>query len=191
NFVSFYGEVREAIKASFPDVKVSAGLQWDRFVGEAALAYASDGTAETLAWSDIRGAWRDLAEPLYAQSDFIALSSEPVPSNYDSDAENIPNSHYALLAEVQGDRPIVWFSLNWPVTSSAAKSNQVKFLERFLTLNAGNTVDLVAWKAAIDLDETACRLVESVQGPPTDCNAGLFTSSVAPSALSDVFADLP
>ena len=191
NFVSFYAEARAALKASFPNIKVSAGIHWDRFIGEAALAYAEDGTADTLEWGDVRAAWRDLAEPLYAESDFIALSSEPDPDLYDGRAENLPESHYALLAEVQGARPVVWHTINWPVTSGAAKSNQLDFLERFLALNAGNTVEVVGWKGAVDLDSTACAQLEAVEGPRTDCNAGIFSDSFAPTVLSDFFKELP
>ena len=189
NFVTLFREVKAELATQAPEVEVSAGLNWDNLVTHVAALYTATGKLEDVKFGEIRAAWRDVAEPLYADADFIALSSEPDPSLYNGNPANLPQSHYALLAEVQGPRPVVWHSIHWPVESKAVKALQDDYLERFLALNGGNDVALVSWKQLIDLPEGAadCNSLVSLGAPPSDCYAGLFSDSVAPTDLSDSY----
>ncbi len=188
NFVTFYRELRGQIKADFPDIQVSAGINWDRLVTEVAARYTAGGSIEEVKFAEIRRAWQEVAEPLYEEADFLALSSEPDPSLYGGDPDGLPESQYALLAEVQGARPVIWTAINWPINSTAEKSTQGDYLERFLALNAGNDVELISWKIMVDLPEQGdCALVKGLQGRVQDCFAGFFSNSLAPTDVSDLF----
>jgi hypothetical protein len=188
NFVSFYKELRAAIKADFPDIKISAGMNWDRLVTDVAALYTTSGNVEDVRFGEIRRVWQDIAEPLYSGEDFLALSSEPDPSYYEGDPAGLPESQYALLAEVQGERPVVWYGINWPINSSAEKRTQKDYLERFLELNAGNEIDLITWRIMIDLPEQGdCALVTGLSGRSQRCFAGFFSNSAAPTSVSDLY----
>lgn len=185
NFVSFYEEVYDAIKAQWPELEVSPGLNWDRFITDVAALYTPGGTVEEVTFAQIRAAWREIAEPLFAKADFLGLQAEPNPDYYSGTPENLPVSQYALLAEVQGSRPVVWYAVNWPVTSAAEKVTQRDYLRKFLEYNAGNDVELIAWKGIRDLGPDACPRIVELGGPTSDCFAGIFTESLAGNRLSD------
>lgn len=188
NFVSFFAEAKAAIKDAHPDVMVSAGLNYDRLISHVAAQYTATGDRATVTWSERRYAWEAVAEALYADADFLALAAEPDPDEFEGDAENLPAGHYAMLAEYQGSRPVVWYSVNWPVNSDAAKAAQRVYLERFQSLNAGLDVDVVAYRRLQDLDDegTCESVIRALDGPITDCTAGMFRVSGAPSKVYDV-----
>jgi hypothetical protein len=131
-----------------------------------------------------------VAQPLYAQADFLALASEPDPEIFESDAENLPDSHYAMLAEYQGEKPIVWYSINWPINSDTEKVLQRTFVVRFQALNAGLDIDIVAYRRLQDLDDegTCNSVIRALNGPITDCTAGMFRISGAPSFVHDLMS---
>lgn len=187
NFVSFFAEAKAAIKEAHPDVQVSAGLNYDRLISHVAARYTETGDRATVSWSERRYAWENVAEKLYAEADFLALASEPDPEEFEANADNLPDGHYAMLAEYQGDRPIVWYSINWPVNSDVEKSLQRAYLERFKVLNAGLDIELVSYRRLQDLDDSSCNsVVKALNGPITDCTAGMFRISGAPGVTYDV-----
>lgn len=190
NFVSFYGEVYDALKERWPDLAVSPGLNWDRFQRQIAALYTPGGTEAEVNFSHIRAAWMEYGETLFAKADFLGLEAEPDAASFGSDPAMLPDSQYALLAEIQEDRPVVWYSVNWPVTSGAEKVTQRDFLRRFLDLNAGNDVDIVAWKAIRDYGPDDCPRTTELGGPRADCSAGIFSDSLAKNKLSDEFESI-
>jgi hypothetical protein len=189
NFVDFFVQTRRALKEEFPDIAFSAGLNWDNLITYVAARYTVSGEVADVRFGEVRAVWRDVAAPLYEEADFIALSSEPQPSLYGGSPNGIPESQYALLAEVQGERSIVWHSIHWPSDSGATKGLQEIYLERFLALNAGNKVDLIAWNRLVDLPEgtAECNGVVNLGGPVSSCFGGLFRDSLAPSEVSDLY----
>lgn len=189
NFVSFYLELVDALGPEFPELQFSAGLDWDNLVTHVAALYTESGDVNDVSFSDVRAVWRDVAAPLYDNSGFIALSSLPEADRYEGDPAGLPSSHYALLAEVQGDKPVVWHSIQWPATNSGQKSAQGEFLTRFLELNAGVDVDLVSWAQLIDQPEgTAdCNGVVNLGAPISRCFSGLFRDSLAPVEVSNLY----
>lgn len=187
NFVSFYGEVYDAIKERWPDLLVSPGLNWDRFETEIAALYTPGGTVGEVTFAHIRAAWMEIGEALFDKADFLGLQAEPEPSTYAGDPAMLPDSQYALLAEIQGDRPVVWYSVNWPVTSGAEKVTQRDYLRRFLELNAGNDIDLISWRGVRDFGPDDCPRTTALGGPRSDCAAGIFSDSLAKNKLSDEF----
>lgn len=189
NFLTFFEMMRDQIHAQWPEIKVAPGLGWDRLLAEVVPMFegAEDGDTDHH-FSAMRRMWQYVGQPLYANADFIALTAEPNPELFGGDPDKVPDWQYALLAEVQGDKPIVWTSVNWPVTSGNEKARQRDFLERFLVLNAGNNVEILAWKAMIDLVPNVCDgIVTNLGMERTECYAGMLSSSVAPTKLSDEF----
>jgi hypothetical protein len=189
NFVDFFVQTRRALKEEFPDIAFSAGLNWDNLITYVAARYTVSGEVADVRFGEVRAVWRDVAAPLYEEADFIALSSEPQPALYGGSPNGLPESQYALLAEVQGELPVVWHSIHWPSDSGATKGLQEIYLERFLALNAGNDVELIAWRRLVDLPEgtAECNGVVNLGGPVSECFGGLFRDSLAPSEVSDLY----
>jgi hypothetical protein len=191
NFVAFYQELVAELEEEFPEVQFSAGLNWDNLVTHVAALYTESGDVDDVKFGEVRAVWRDVAAPLYDHSGFVALSSSPEAERYAGDPAQLPSSHYALLAEVQGDKPVVWHSIQWPATNSGQKSAQGEFLTRFLELNGGVDVDLVTWAQLIDQPEgTAdCNGVVNLGAPISRCFSGLFRDSLAPVEVSTIYLE--
>lgn len=190
NFAGFYDAARAEIKAAYPELQISAGINWDRLSTDVAARYTADGAFESVTFSEVRRAWAEVGERVYAESDFLALSAEPDPSYYGGNPSGLPESQYALLSEVQDGRPIYWYAVNWPVTSDSEKNNQKNYFERFLALNAGNSVDLIAWRSLMDQATGTggeCNSISTLGGSITECFSGVFSTSAAPTRVTDVF----
>ncbi len=136
--------------------------------------------------------WRDVVEPLVEASDFIALSARPEPALFES-PEDLPDSHYALLGQVQGDKPVVWHSVYWPVDTPASKSRQGDYLSAFLRLNAGTDVTLISWRSLLDFPQgtAECNGIINLGGEQELCFSGLYRDSLAPSEVSEIFFARP
>jgi hypothetical protein len=196
NFVSFYQQALERIRAKSPDTKVGFGINWDRFVGAVAPLYGDEDEDPLLC---LDRAFEAVLLPLLERSDIIALESY-------SETERTDTSGYEYLRRLEQRHqltlPVVWYSVGQPVTSVVNYQKQRNYLESFLTWNAGIPVETIAWRSLLNFEGTdtndqqiagRCRTFTSedkkLEMPVVHCYDGLFTSVFSGKATLDIFQE--
>jgi hypothetical protein len=202
NFLTFFVNAQEAIKAVNPSTQVGAGINWDRFATEVAPAYAGGEEAErgTPASNEVLDqAFQATLEPLFTRADIISLKSY-----VDADADAL--DYYQFLRRLNDlyglDKPLVWYSIGTPTTSAAADARQEAYLREFARWNQGLRPQLVAWRLAFNYDGTDVTgggvggRCEKFSGDGSDfnmarslCFDGLFSSVLQPKAPYEFLAD--
>ncbi len=196
NFHAFFQEAVSRIHEQSSATKVGVGFNWDRFVAEVAPMYATGAEISHLQVMD--RAFAAVILPFVEVGDIVALQSYrdvddlevPFPVN------NLPvDETYQFLRrvdglyELNGEKPIVFYSVGTPVDSPVAYLRQRNYLEDFAVWTAGVNPEVVAWRTLVNIDGTdtstqevsgRCRsLTETTrdfQLPISACYDGLFTS---------------
>ena len=202
NFLTFFVDAREAIKAVNESTRVGPGINWDRFATQVAPAYAGGEEAElgTPAGNEVLDeAFQATLEPLFSRADVISLKSYTSP---DADALN----YYQFLRRLDDlyglDKPIVWYSVGTPTTNTAADATQDSYLREFAKWNQGVRPSLVGWRLAFNYDGTdltgggvggRCeKFSDEGSGfgmPLSYCFDGLFSSVLQAKAPYEYLAD--
>ncbi len=154
NYFAFFVEARQAIKAVSPATQVGPGINWDRFATYVAPVIAAGEDAETgvAPGNDVLDrAFQAKLEPLFARADIISLESYVEP---DVDAK----PYYQFLRRLDDlygiDKPVVWYSVGTPTTSTAADATQENYLRQFADWNEGVRPAFVGWRLAFNYDGT-------------------------------------
>lgn len=176
NFMQFYRAAVDRIKAASPNTKVGAGINWDRFVERVAPLYAT-GT-EFSATQVLDRAFEAVVLPIAEAGDIVALKSyrSPEDATITFPVENITvTDSYQFLRRLPTlytlEKPIVFYSIGSPVTTSVGYLAQRNYLENFSTWTAGLDPEVVAWRFMMNFDGTDT----ADQVPAARCEA--FTTS--------------
>jgi len=185
-FAAFVRQLRDAVRAEFPDVKIGVGINWSAFVDEVAPTFLAELERSSVDFVTVEAAWETVLDPLYydmeneaTRLDFFAFSSVPDPATYGDDPNALPEWHYAGIPTMFDEEPartlpVAWYSIGWPVTV-ASPAQPGAFLQRFLNDNGGYDVDLVAWWGYNHLNEGECTKMQSDVGAPQNaCFRGMY-----------------
>ena len=188
NFVTLYRELYFAIKDVSPHTRVAPGIDWPYLVYNQAPTFA--GTEE----EKIENAYGLLVEPLMGFSDgdvyigtadFLGLSAVPDPSLFQDNVSNIPETFFHYLRGLPDELAIIYYKINWPITSEVYRNKQNEWLEKVLEYNGGVNVELMSWASLADLSDGTCNsMTLGVDARPTGaprfvCFAGLWSVSGA------------
>lgn len=196
NFLSFFQQAVDVIHSASPDTKVGAGINWERFAQEVAGQYLSEADAElesNLEHAALDAGFQSALLPLLQAGDILALKSYILPN----DGELQDYQFLRRLPELyQVEKPLVWYSVGSPVTSTSSYNQQRFYLERFAEWNAGLDPEVIAWRALMNIDQTDVASGDvggrclGLTGPSNDfkvprarCYDGLFSSTLQPKAV--------
>lgn len=190
NFLIFYGQAVERIKAVSPQTKVGAGFGWDNFALHVAPLFGREGMSEE---EQLDAAFEAVILPFVQKSDVLALSS------YTNQASTHGTS-YQFLRRLEAlysvNKPVVWYSVGSPVTTVANYSQQRTYLENFLVWTAGVPSEVIAWSMLLNFqgsdtsDQVVAGRCAALTGaergfnmPLAHCYDGLFSSTFQPKPL--------
>ncbi len=206
--VAFVRDLREAVRAVAPGVRVGVGINWSSFMDEVVPRFVGAAGEDEVNFAVVRAAWEAVIDPFYATVDpetgevigtvldFYAFASIPDTTRYAS-PESIPDSHYAGIRTMFDESPeralpVAWFSVGWPVTNQSSAFWE-GFLDRFLALNGGYTVELVSWWGYSQLSrDRDCGAMTGRVGVSIEiCSRGLYSvsGSRSPGLHDRFFAD--
>ena len=193
NFVTFVHTLRAEILQSYPETRLSVGINWSNFVDEIAPTFNSQ--VQTMpdsgrSFEAILLAWEALMLPLYFDEqgtsalDFYAFSAVPSRENIDSDG-SVDDQHYLgvpslLNHQVTQLLPVAWYAVGIPLGVESSRSYNT-FLEQFLAANGGYEIEVVSWHGLYHLLPDECDRLQSserdVGAPSYICNQGMFSMS--------------
>lgn len=187
-FVELAHDVRASVRETYPDTRVSVGINWSNFVDTIAPLFLEEGETE-VDFVTVQAAWNAVIDPLVwdaeneaPRMDAWTFSSVPDPTLHPGGPSSLPDWHYAGVPTMFDEEParaalpMYWYSIGWP-TETTDPVRGVSFLNRFLELNGGYDIELVAWQAYNSLMESECDRVtdpERIGGSLVDCYRGMY-----------------
>ena len=119
-----------------------------------------------------------LSEETIRTADFLALSATPGGTDFGNDAQACPEDFFGYLRNWSVDWPVVYYQVNWQVTSESNELKAKQWLETLLARNAGVNIELLAWALARDLTTSDCgKLTTDLGAPDWVCFQGLLSVS--------------
>lgn len=187
-FVDLAHQVRSAVRETYPETRVSVGINWSNFVDTIAPLFLEEG--ETVPdFLTVQAAWYAVIDPLVwdaenevPRMDAWAFSSVPDPTLYAGGPSSLPDWHYAGVPTMLDEEParsvlpVYWYSIGWP-TETTDPVRGVTFLTRFLELNGGYPIELVSWQAYNALMDSECDRIrdpDDIGGTLVDCYRGMY-----------------
>ena len=141
NFASFYAEVRNAIKASYPTVQVAVGFNWSNFMETVAPdfiipesdapgcatdaecgagGYCAASQCGELDFVAVQAAWQAVIDPVTFDAatgalltDFYAFASIPDGARYGGNPDSLPSTHYAGIPTMFREEPARKLPVRW------------------------------------------------------------------------------
>ena len=203
SLVSAIHDVRDALKAVDPAVRVSVGVNWSNFIDAVVPRFVNAAEQTSVNYQVIQEAWYTVLQPLFfsedaetglltAELDFYAFESVPDPIRY-SQPSDLAVDHYAGIPTFFVENPdqelsVAWFALGWPVNSPSSDFWS-RFLENFLATGGGYDIELVSWWGYGHLRDSECSTMTSTVGMNSSvCYRGIYTPSGSPvSGLGEIY----
>lgn len=143
NFVQFYSEVYDAVKAKSPNTKIFTVFQLEKMKGMNGGLFGGQNDASKAEW------------PLldrFPKSDVIAFTSYP-DLVYKSPSE-IPSDYYSEIKTHTG-KPVIFTEVGWhsaasPVGWESSDAEQSEFVGKFFTLSKDLNKEMVIWSFLYD-----------------------------------------
>lgn len=201
--VSSIHEIRDALRAIDPAVRVGVGINWSNFSDSIVPRFVNAAGQSAVNYQVVEEAWDSVLGPLYFREDpdtgvlsplldFYAFSSVPDITRY-SQPSDLEASHYAGIPTYFSENPnktlsVAWFALGWPVNSPSSDF-WARFFDHFLENGGGYDIELVSWWGYGHLRESECSTMTTTVGlTRASCYQGLYTPSGSPvSGLRDAY----
>lgn len=188
-------QIRDALRAIDPAVRVSAGVDWSNFLDVVVPRFVNAAGQTQVNYEVIETAWNEVLGPLYFsvdavteevtfELDFYAFKSVPNPERYAQPAD-LADDHYVgipgyFLNNEDRALSVAWFALGWEV-NSAASNFWSAFLEKFLATAGGYDLELVSWWGYGNLRDEDCSIMtRSVGVARWICLRGFYSATGAP-----------
>lgn len=195
HLVSAVHQIRDALRAIDPAVRVSAGIDWSNFIDVVVPRFVNQAGETSVNYQVIETAWNEVLGPLYFsvnaetneitfELDFYAFRSIPSAERY-SQPSDLAEDHYVgipgyFLNNADRTLSVAWFALGWEVNSPASDF-WARFLEQFLATAGGYEMELVSWWGYGHLREAPCEtMTRSVGLQRWICYRGFYTPSGSP-----------
>ena len=189
NFVALYRDLYLEIKRVSPQTEVGPSIDWAYLMTEQVPTFPGEREQK------IEGAFELAVSPLLSfqqddditsTADFLGLSAVPDPQKFEDDVSKVPDDFFKYLRSLPEGFEVVYHKINWPIESDAYRDKQDLWLEKFLELNGGVNVSLVAWDSLIDFSDGTCHAITNgssnrpTHAPEFVCHAGLWSVSGMP-----------
>lgn len=143
NFVNFYGEIYDAIKAESPSTKIFTVFQLEKMKGLNGGLFGGKNDTTKTEWSLL---------DKFPKSDIVAFTTYPG-LIYKNPSE-IPDNYYAEIKS-HTIKPIAFTEIGWPSGASPAgwessEAEQSEFVTKFFDLTKNLGVELAIWSFLYD-----------------------------------------
>jgi hypothetical protein len=145
NFVEFFSEVYDEIKAASPDTKVFTVFQLERMKGLRGGLFGGMNNLNNNDWGLIA---------LFPKADLIAFTTYP--GLIYTNPEDIPSNYYAEILS-HTDKPIAFTEIGWhssayPFGWVSSEEEQAEFVSIFFNLTQTIDPDIMIWSFLYDQD---------------------------------------
>ncbi len=119
-------------------------------------------------------------------ADVLALSASPAQTDFGNQPATCPEDFFAPLRAWSTIAPVVYYDVQWRVTSSVGFNKQDEWYSVLVDRNSGVSVEIIAWHTLTDMVINDCgKLTGDLGAPASICLGGLWADSSAPKDVYD------
>lgn len=201
--VALVRSLADAVRAEYPDVRVSAGINWSRFMQDVVPRFEEVGVTEE--FGAVRAAWEAVIDPLTVTSernengdvigvtpfmDFYGFSLIPNPEvNLGGFAspEEVPDTHFVGISQQfrqspERELPVAFVRVGWP--TQASSDFWARWFTRVTRGVAGLDVEVLSWWGYESYEQSYCSSqILAAGGRRFLCNRGFYSESGASNDL--------
>jgi len=121
-------------------------------------------------------------EPVYVTTaDIIGLAARPNQGDFNNTPALCPATFFDGLRGWSQDFPVVYYEVNWQISSAVGFGKQDEWLTTLIERNLGVQVEVLAWATLKDLLSNDCgKMTNDLGAPDYVCFSGLWKDSSAP-----------